>query len=225
MLDLTIYDPNDRELHKLQKEYLRLLLKGESDVCVQLALDLVSSPSDILNLYLGVIQPSMYTIGHLWETNRISVAHEHLASAIVSRTLTATYVERISIPSEKKGKILISPSSNELHEIGSWMVSDMFELEGWEVKYVGSDSNHQELFTVIQDFKPDIVGFSVTMDYNIHGVADVVRKIRQAKTLDKTKILLGGAATCRQNSPCLNLDVDGMAADGLEAIKLVRSLC
>lgn len=42
-------------------------------------------------LYENIIKKSLYEVGELWESNKITVATEHLASAIVEAILNELY--------------------------------------------------------------------------------------------------------------------------------------
>lgn len=47
-------------------------------------------------LYETIIKKALYEVGELWEYNKISVATEHLASAIVEGILNEFYFKIIS---------------------------------------------------------------------------------------------------------------------------------
>ena len=82
---------------------------------------------EIKELYLGLFQRSLYEVGEMWEHRKISVAVEHMASAITESLLTLVYPAIFSAEHSDKS-VVISCVANEYHQIGSKMVADFFEL-------------------------------------------------------------------------------------------------
>ena len=124
--------PVDERWLETKNAFLKGLLDGDHRSCLHISGDFVTSTADVASFYLQVIQPSMYEVGLLWEKGHVSVAREHLASAIISRVMATISTSGPLPPSPFKGKVLIAASPEELHEIGAWMVSDILEHNGWE---------------------------------------------------------------------------------------------
>ena len=132
-------------------------------------------------------------MGELWETNRISVAKEHLATAITEGLLNLTYprlFERTSNQSRKTS--VISCAANEFHQIGGKMVADLFELNGWNGHFLGANTPVDHMLEYIQETKPELVGLSLSVYFNIESLKKGVEAIRtNFKNLD---IFVGGQA-------------------------------
>src|SRR3712207_4670693 len=68
---------------EIAPRYLEALLAGDRNAAVRAALDDgVARGLTVPDLYVGVIQPAQHRIGELWQENRLTVAHEHVATAI-----------------------------------------------------------------------------------------------------------------------------------------------
>ncbi len=67
------------------------LVRGDYGSGVARARELVREVSELPGYYLGGLQPAMYEVGELWEKNEISVAQEHLATAIANRIMSSLY--------------------------------------------------------------------------------------------------------------------------------------
>src|SRR5690606_37226031 len=78
----------------------------------------------------------MYWIGELWEKNVITVADEHLATAICDFVVSVTEVRRPALNSHKKKVMVLGPEGED-HYIGLKMVASLFKENGWEVQYMG----------------------------------------------------------------------------------------
>lgn len=64
-------------------EFAALLVRGESHNALAMMHRMLDSGHSLIDFEMHVIQPAMYQIGEQWQQNQISVAQEHMASAIV----------------------------------------------------------------------------------------------------------------------------------------------
>lgn len=172
------------------------LLNGDHVTSLSIADAVLEAEQNLNALYLHIIQPVMYEIGILWERARITVAHEHLASAIVSRimAIVGSRYQRLFTPNNRKALITTAP--NEFHEIGAWMVADMFTQAGWEVRYLGANTPKDDLLALMVEFKPHILGISVTMAFNIHKARAIVKAVKSHPDLEKITVCVGGRIFC-----------------------------
>ncbi len=197
------------------------VLRGDHRSCLSLTESILKKSPDIETFYLYVIQPVMYEIGLLWEKSVISVAHEHLASAIVARIM-ATVSLKLNIDKERKGKIVVTASPDELHEIGAWMLADVLEQQGWNVRYLGANTPAHSLVTLMKSFRPDILAISVTMPFNIDKVQETIAEVRKEKDLGSVKIMVGGKAINENHSMQAVIEADGFASNLITARELAQ---
>ncbi len=176
-----------------QNDFRVAALRGDHHQCLQMARDLVNEPTDIGDFYLQILQPVLYDVGILWEQNKISIAQEHLVSAIVTRVM-ATIYQVLQEPAEARGRVLVTACAGEYHEIGAMMISDMLELDGWQICYLGANVPTADLLEQLRVFEPDALALSVTMSFNINKAAEVIKQIRQDPLLTPIRIIVGGRA-------------------------------
>ncbi len=179
------------QLPPLQEKLLASLISGRQKDVFSIVNDYLAKDADIADFYLNLIQPVMYQIGKKWELGEISVAEEHLASAIVSRIL-ASFYQHVKVPDAVKGKMLITSAPNEFHEIGAWMIANMFELDGWDVHYLGANTPTKDVIAILKSFSPDVLGISITMAFNLDQVIDLVNHIKEDQELSRITVFLGG---------------------------------
>ncbi|MEW8015069.1 MAG: B12-binding domain-containing protein [Candidatus Sedimenticola endophacoides] len=80
---VEVPDPSRRGLRLAGAgDFTQALVGGDSGVAGSVAERALAGGLGLVDVAVGVIQPSMYAIGYLWQTNRITVAQEHLATAI-----------------------------------------------------------------------------------------------------------------------------------------------
>lgn len=178
---------------KIYKEYLNLLLEGKRIDCGRIVQDLMDQGVEIKTLYSELFQKSLYTIGELWELNRISVAKEHMATAITEGLLNLIYPRLFKLEREQSArKVIISCAPNEFHQIGGKMVADLFQLNGWDSHFLGANTPIDDMLEYIQDIKPDLVGLSLSVYLNMPSLIKGIEAVRtDFKDID---IVVGGQA-------------------------------
>ncbi len=178
---------------QLYQHYLSLLLKGERIACGRIVQNLLDHDIDIKVLYTALFQKSLYAVGELWEFNKISVAREHLVTAITEGLLNLVYPRLFENEHQKKNKkVVISCAANEFHQIGGKMAADIFELNGWDGHFLGANTPIQHMLTYIQDVKPDLVGLSISVYFNLPALKAGMDAVRSDfRNLD---IFVGGQA-------------------------------
>lgn len=195
------------------------LQRGDHQACLALARELVHQCSDVAAFYLYIIQPAMYEIGLLWERAIISVAQEHLASAIVSRVMAGVNM-LVSGTRPSRGKAVIASAPDEFHEIGGWMIADILACEGWDVRYLGANTPQDALISLLADFKPEALGLSVTMAFNIEKTRAIIDTIRKHPELKTIRIIVGGRVFNENPEIWRILGADAWAANLSHALKL-----
>lgn len=205
-----------------QQDFLKALLDGNHKKCIQIANSLLKSLDDISVLYINIIQSSLYEVGTLWEQGKISVAEEHLATAVVSIVMASVY-NKFYLPKKQKGTVVITSSPKELHSIGARMVADLLEFDGWEVYYLGSNVPEEDLIKFISILSPDILAISTTMTYNIDNTKDLISHIRNDDKFSKMKIIVGGFAFTSKPETLKTIGADGYSKDCKDVVSLARS--
>ncbi|MEX2602406.1 MAG: cobalamin-dependent protein [Balneolaceae bacterium] len=185
------YLHTENPLYQESKLYLNALLQGDRKEASRLIDGLVSKKIPIKQIYEYIFQISQYEIGALWQTNRISVAQEHFSTAATQQNMARLYPHIFS--TERKGMKLVACSvAGELHEIGIRMVSDFFEMEGWDTYYMGANMPASQLIEMLEEYKADVLAISVSLSVHIRVAESLIRNVRQQKQLDRIKIMTGG---------------------------------
>lgn len=175
----------------LYQSYLTSLLSGNKIECLNIVTTLLEREIEIRELYTDLFQKSMYRVGELWETNEISVSREHLATTITENMLSVVY-PRLFTGIQSPKKAIISCTANEYHQLGGKMVADIFEMHGWDSHFLGANTPVKELLKFIDEVKPDLLGLSLAVYFNIPALKKTLEAVNaHFKNLD---ILVGGHA-------------------------------
>lgn len=217
--DRTIPLAPDPSLDQEQKEFLPMLLQGEYRECLHLADEIVTSPETLVNFYLQVIQPSLYQVGNLWQRGVITVAQEHLASAVVARVMAATYA-RAEPMNPLKGRAVVTAAPHNFHEIGARMVADCLSMDGWEVDYLGANMPQSDLLGFLAGSPPFLVAISSAIPCTLMETEEIVKGIKSHPYLKDARIMVGGRLFQAYPGLWHATGADGWAPDAKAAVAL-----
>ena len=173
------------------RAYLDGLLANNREQCRACFQQWMDAEPDLLSLYEDLVQRSLYEVGELWERNQISVATEHLATAISEGLLNLAYPRIFATP--RKGKsAVVTCVANEHHQIGGKMVADLFEFHGWRGYFLGANTPVRDVISLIGDKRADVVALSVAIASGLATVITAATEIRAA--FPDVPILVGGQA-------------------------------
>jgi methanogenic corrinoid protein MtbC1 len=176
----------------LRQEYLQEILAGNRNTALEMIMDAYRGGYPIPGIYMDVFQEALYEIGRLWETNLITVADEHMGTAITQYVMSNLY-QHLVIADKPRGKFVITGVQGELHQVGANMVSDVLEADGWDVMFLGTNVPAEGVIESIRQHKADLFGISATMFFNIPKVIELVEATRK-EFGDSVRIMLGGSA-------------------------------
>lgn len=182
-----------KEADEMQQIFTALLLHGDHKGCLKLVEQSVTTLAAVQVFYEHVAKYALYTVGVLWERNELSVAEEHLSTAIVGRVMSALYSRFVGTP-QTKGTAIVSACPNEFHEVGARMVADILEFDGWDVTYLGANVPMEELLHLVKKQQPFMLALSVATLFNLEKARDVIAAVRAVPELANIRILTGGLA-------------------------------
>jgi MerR family transcriptional regulator, light-induced transcriptional regulator len=171
--------------------FLTALLAGDRSQCRAIFESWLAADIDLRVLYQERVQPALYKVGELWEQGQVSVATEHLASAITEGLLGLVYPRLFDRPHIGKS-VVVACTANEYHQIGGKMVADLFELHGWRGYSLGANTPEQSLLDLIRDKAPDAVVLSLAVRFNLEPLLHAAAAVRAA--FPEVPILVGGQA-------------------------------
>lgn len=218
--DVSYIDPAN-PYSKYALEFLSFAIAGKRHDASKLILSLVKQGVPIKVIYLDVLQKVQYEVGHLWHSNKISIAQEHYITSLIQLVISQIYPYILSDKQENK-TLVASCISGELHEIGLRMLTDIFEIEGWDTWFLGSNLPDNEIITMIKNKKPDLIALSVTVVFHLDKLSKLIQKIRNEGI--KTPIMVGGYPFNNDKTLWKKVGADGWATDPDHAIRFADKL-
>ena len=209
----------DRTAEGMSRSYGDALRAADGGAAERVALESLQKGMSVETLYGRVIAPAMWRIGCLWEQGAITVADEHLATALTHRVMASVFGSSLGRATPRPGRILLAAVEGERHALGLRMAADVLELGGYEVDYLGGDVPLDALMSAVDSRGPDLVGLSNTRASDVSSLEAAVSALREA--FADTPILLGG-----QGIPDEILSAGrGIRAQGIEGlVSLVEGL-
>lgn len=198
--------------------FVQALLGSQRKAALNVILEAQRGGSSLVDVYVEVVQMGLYEIGRLWAANKITVAQEHMATAIAQWVVAQVYAQ-LPASSVQRGRAIVTGVEGELHQIGANMVADVLESLGWEVRFLGTQMPHQGILDAIEEHRADLLGISATMLFNVPQVTRLLTAVRQRFGDRTPKILLGGAAF--RDAPALWEDL-GAAGYGRDLRDVIR---
>ncbi len=173
------------------REFLTALLAGNRKRCAQIVEEYRKVHPELIELYEEVFKRSLYEVGALWESNLISVATEHLSTALIEALLNDLYEQ--TLPEVYNGrKIVAACVEGESHQVGIKMVADVFEMHGWQSFFLGADVPTNELLVFLREAQPDLVALSLSVYFHVPKLEMMLDRIR--RSFPELPIVIGGQA-------------------------------
>lgn len=213
----------ENPLYEEASEYLELLLSGKRRQAAELIDELVKSGVEVINIYEHIFQAVQYEVGALWQRNEITVAHEHYCTAATQLIMSRLYP--LIFSGNKKGNRLVACSvSNELHEIGIRMVSDFFEMDGWDTYYLGSNMPDTHLLQSVREHEAHVLAISVTLPIHIDKVQKLIQRVKEKPEFEHLKIMVGGYPFTIIPDLCERLGANATAENARQAVATANEL-
>jgi MerR family transcriptional regulator, light-induced transcriptional regulator len=213
--------PTGGPLAPARETFLQAILAGHRTAAANVALLALQDHSPV-DVYVELVQEALYAVGRLWESNRITVAQEHMATAIAEYVVGQMF-RSLPAPATHHGIMLITGVEGERHQIGAHMVADLLEADGWDVRFLGVDTPPAGVLQAVRELRPRVLGISATMLFNVPKVRALMDEVRESLGPDAPRVILGGGAFRSASDLWREIGADGCALDLRQALTLVRS--
>ncbi len=200
--------------------FLQAILKNQRKAAVTVVLEALREGQTPPAIYIEVLQESRYEVGRLWESNRITVAEEHTATAIAQYAVAQLYAH-LPPAAQTRGRMVVTGVAGELHQVGANMVADVLDAQGYDVRFLGTNMPHSGIVQAIEQHDAALLGVSATMLFNVPQGVDLIKNVRAKRGERSPRIVLGGAAFRRLPSLTDELGAVGFAQDIRAAMRML----
>lgn len=204
------------------EQYLSSLLSGDRKACrgaIEHALQ-TGMPANLV--YVDIIWPIMVEVEQLWRCDRITPAEEHLATRI-NRTIVDQLQNKLPRRPAKDKRIAICCAEQELQELGAQMMADLFESDGWDVKFLGGGLNNEDILAFVHEYSPDILLIYGTAPKQAPSVRHLIDTVRDINAWPEMRIMVSGGLFNRAEGLWEEIGADLFAPTALEALQVAAS--
>lgn len=167
------------------------LVAGRREACAARVTALIARPVSPRAIYVALFQAALYEIGRRWESGAVSVAQEHVATAIVEELLADVF-EHASLTARNGRSAVLACTADEYHQVGGRIVADSLEASGWDVEFLGASTDIALLRRVVAERSPDFVGLSVSIPVHLPRAFEALAAVRDVAP--RVPVVLGGQA-------------------------------
>jgi MerR family transcriptional regulator, light-induced transcriptional regulator len=168
----------ERDFDTARRDYVDAQLAGNR----RKALDIIASLITERGLSVGevrteVVAAAQREIGMRWQRNEITIAQEHMATAI-SHLALADLFQREHGQRPNGRKVVVACVEDELHDFPARLVADDLDLAGFEVRFLGANVPTDTLISFIAREQPDLLVLSATMAFHADSLRRAVERVQ-----------------------------------------------
>ncbi|GAA2252708.1 cobalamin-binding protein [Streptomyces ruber] len=135
----------------------KAVLGGDAYTATDVLHDGLDAGLDRETLLLEVIGGVQAKVGAEWAAARITVAQEHAATAVNERVIAALTPRRPDRKDVRRGRVTVACVDGEWHALPARLVSEVLQLRGWQVDYLGAQTPGPHLIAHLHRTDPDAV--------------------------------------------------------------------
>ncbi len=188
--------PEPTSASRLLDSLRRALVTHDRGGAVSAALTAVDSGRvDIPTLYTDVLSPLLSDVGERWHAGDLPVWREHFATATATTIIEALYpkVRDLAARVSPCGSLaVLATPTDELHVLGLRMVSDLLELAGWDVVFLGANVPEPEIYDAVLELGAAALVMSASTSYERVQLLHIADRLHAE--LPGVRIWVGGHA-------------------------------
>ncbi len=156
-----------------------------------------------------VVAPSLQEIGRGWTEGTVSIAQEHLATAVFRRMLG--WLLRVYEVNHSAPRLVVATPPRQLHELGAMLAGATAAAQGWDVTYLGADLPVAEILSSARQVAANAVALSIVYPAIDPVLIGDLQQLREG--LDsRAAVLVGGAAAFRDQERLTSMGAQVMSS-------------
>lgn len=205
--------------NELSRNYVAALLSGNRATCRTLIGDAVAgglSPRALLN---ELVWPVMETLQESFREDRISIVALNMATRL-NRSMTDILCDKLERKASNSRKVLIFCGHDEPEELGGQICAEMFEADGFEVKFAGGGVPDDEILELVGQVRPDLLVMFGTLPSGVPAVRKLIDYFREVNSCPNMQIMCCGGIYKRAEGLAEEMGADLYAPDAAIAVEV-----
>jgi len=206
---------------KLAQAYRDTLVAGDRTLCrkiIDLALSSGITPYDLLN---DLIWPTMEALQQLYRDDRVTLGQMNMATRL-NRAVTDQLTGRIERKPANGKKVLIFCGNAEPEELGGQICADLFECDGWTVRFAGGGVPDDEVLKFIGEFRPELLIMFGTLPSGVPAVRKLIDYLRDVNSCPDMQVMCCGGIYKRAEGLADEIGADLYAEDAKQAVSVAN---
>jgi methanogenic corrinoid protein MtbC1 len=206
----------------LTQSFLETLLSGNRSACRTLIDDTLAGGVEAYDLLTQLVWPTMEMLQGLYRDDRISISSLNLATRL-NRQTTDQLCSRLTRKPENGKTALIFCGDDEPEELGGQICADLFEADGWTVRFAGGGVPEDEVLKLIGDVRPDLLVMFGTLPSGVPAVRKLIDYLREVNSCPDMQVMCCGGIYKRAEGLAEEIGADLYAPDAAAAVSTANS--
>jgi methanogenic corrinoid protein MtbC1 len=206
---------------KLTEVYIETLLNGDRQFCRQIVEQALANGFEAYQLLNELVWPTMETIQELYKDDRISIAQLNMATRL-NRSVTDQLCGKLTHKPANNKKVLIFCGDDEPEELGGQICADLFEADGWSVKFAGGGVPEDEVLKLIGDVRPELLVMFGTLPSGVPAVRKLIDYLREVNSCPEMQVMCCGGIYKRAEGLAEEIGADLYAPDAACAVAVAN---
>jgi methanogenic corrinoid protein MtbC1 len=205
----------------LSQQYLEPLLVGDRDACRACIDQALARGLGEYDLLIKLIWPTMELIQTLYREDRISQSTLNLATRL-NRTITDQLAAKLPRRTANGRKVMIFCGDDEPEELGGQLCADLFESDGWNVRFGGGGVPNDEILKLIGEQRPDLLVMYGTLPSAVPAVRKLIDYLREVNSCPEMQVMCCGGIYKRAEGLAEEIGADLFAPDAPSAVAVAN---
>jgi methanogenic corrinoid protein MtbC1 len=214
-------DFGDRNVvnEQILERYLRGLLEGNRLGCRAVIEEALQMSIPAAVVYTEVIWPIMMEIERLFNAEKINSAQEHMAMRI-NRSIVDQLQNKLPRRPAKSKRVVVCSAATEHGELGAQIIADLFESDGWQVRFLGGGVSDDDMLSFVHERRPDMLLIYGTIAQRAPAIRKLINRIKEVDAVPQMQIMVSGGVFNRAEGLWDEIGADLFAPNASEALRV-----
>ncbi len=169
-------------------------------------------------LLTDLVYTAMENIRAAFREDEVSITQLNLATRL-NRFFADMLGARLECEPLNGKRVLVFCGNDEPEELGGQITADLFQAEGWEVKFAGGGVPDDEVLKLIGEERPDLLVLFATLPTAVPSVRKLIDYLREINSNPEMQIMCCGGIYTRAEGLADEIGADLYAPDALTAVE------
>jgi len=173
------------------------------------------------SLLTDLIWPTMELLQTLYREDRINVSMLNMATRL-NRSLTDQLTAQLTRKVANGKSVLIFCGNAEPEELGGQICADLFESDGYAVRFAGGGVPDDEVLKLIGELRPDLLVMYGTLPAGVPAVRKLIDYLREVNSCPDMQVMCCGGIYKRAEGLAEEIGADLYAAEAAGAVQIAN---